>query len=303
MSDRSLRIYLLVRACGVQQINRATGNRLRHQLVDEDTGDVVEAADKARGYEVAKHDYLLIEDDDIEAVAIETSNTIDIDSFVPKDQIDQRFLDSPYYLVPNDKVGQDAFAVIRDAMKGKDMVAIGRVVMSKRERIMMLQPWGKGLIGTTLRYASEVRSAETYFADLPQIEVPAEMLALAEHILDSKRADFDPTLFQDRYEDALVSMIKSKQAGTLTTSTQPDFKDRNVVDLMAALKASLAATPTPAEKLKVKKPKVSEMDKKRARGQRDMLLPIAGSKAAKEATQATPSPAAKLKSTARKAAS
>ena len=260
---------------------------------------MVETADKARGYEIAKHDFLLIEDEDIEAVAIETSNTIDIDKFVPKDQIDQRFLDSPYYLVPNDKVGQDAFAVIRDAMRGKDMVAIGRVVLAKRERIMMLQPWGKGLIGTTLRYASEVRSADTYFADLPQVDVPADMLALAEHILDSKRADFDPSLFTDRYEDALVSMIKSKQAGTLTTSTQPDFKDRKIIDLMVALKASLEGTPKPADKLKVKK--VSAMDKKRAQGQRDMLLPIAGNKIANEAAKATPAPAIKLKNVARKA--
>ena len=284
-----------------KQINRQTGNRLRQQLVDEDTGDVVEAGDKARGYEIAKHDYILIEDEDIEAVAIETSHTIDIESFVPEDQVDQRFLDSPYYLVPNDKVGQDAFAVIREAMRGKDMVAIGRVVMAKRERIMMLQPWSNGLIGTTLRYASEVRDAETYFADLPKVEIPADMLALAEHIVESKRADFDPKLFADRYEDALVAMIKSKQAGTSTTSKQPEFKDRKVVDLMAALKASLASAPTPAEKLKVKKPKTSAMDKKRAEGQRDMLLPISGSKRAKEAAKATSAPSAKLKSVARKA--
>ena len=284
-----------------KQVNRQTGNRLRQQLVDENTGEVVETSDKARGYEVAKHDYLLIEDEEIEAVAIETSHTINIDSFVPKDQVDQRFLDSPYYLVPNDKVGQDAFAVIRDAMRGKEMVAIGRVVMAKRERIIMLQPWGKGLIGTSLRYANEVRDAGTYFDDLPEISVPADMLALAEHILDSKRADFDPTLFTDRYEDALVSMIKAKQAGTLGTSAKPDFKDRKVVDLMAALKASLAAAPTPAERLKVKKPKSSAMDKKRAEGQRDMLLPISGTKVAKEAAKATPPPATKLKNVVRKA--
>ena len=173
--------------------------------------------------------------------------------------------------------------------------------MAKRERIMMLQPWSNGLIGTTLRYASEVRDAETYFGDLPKVEIPADMLALAEHIVESKRADFDPKLFADRYEDALVSMIKSKQAGTLATSKQPESKDRKVIDLMAALKASLAAAPIPAEKLQVKKPKASAMDKKRAAGQRDMLLPIAGSKIAKEAAKATPAPTTKLKNAVRKA--
>ncbi len=140
-----------------KQVNRSTGNRLRQQLVDEETGDPVESADKARGFEVGKGDYLLVEDDELDAVAIESSHTIDIDSFVPESQIDPRYLDAPYYLVPNDKVGQDAFAVIRDAMRGKGMVAIGRVVLAKRERIMMLRAWDKGLLGTTLRYASEVR--------------------------------------------------------------------------------------------------------------------------------------------------
>ncbi len=209
-----------------KQVSRTTGNRLRQQLVDEETGDLVESADKARGFEVGKGDYLLIEDDELDAVAIESSHTIDIDSFVPEDQIDPRYLDAPYYLVPNDKVGQDAFAVIRDAMRGKGMVAIGRVVLAKRERIMMLRAWDKGLLGTTLRYASEVRDTTAYFGDLPDIQVAPDMLKLAEHILDSKRADFDPTLFRDRYEDALVTMIKAKQAGTRTTATQPEVRDQ-----------------------------------------------------------------------------
>ena len=150
-----------------KQINRQTGHRLKQQLVDEHTGDPVESADKARGYEVAKGDYMLVEDDELEAVAIESQHTIDIDRFVPRAQIDERYLDAPYYLVPNDKVGQDAFAVIRDAMRGKAMVALGRVVLAKRERVIMLQPWGKGLMGTTLRYAYEVREASSYFDELP----------------------------------------------------------------------------------------------------------------------------------------
>ena len=267
-----------------KQVNRSTGNRLRQQLVDEETGDLIESADKARGFEVGKGDYLLVEDDELDAVAIESSHTIDIDSFVPESQIDPRYLDAPYYLVPNDRVGQDAFAVIRNAMRGKGMVAIGRVVLAKRERVIMLRAWDKGLLGTTLRYTSEVRDTVAYFGELPDVQVPADMLKLAEHILDSKRADFDPTQFRDRYEDALVSMIKAKQAGTRTTATQPEVRDRKVVDLMAALRASLAnENGKPQDKISSKKPKpATAMDKKRAEGQRDMLLPISGAKVAKK---------------------
>ena len=127
-----------------RQINKATGHRLRQQLVDEETGDVVEAADKGRGYEVAKNTYLPVEDSDFDGIAVESNHTIDIDSFVPRAEIDERYCDSPYYLVPDDKAGQDAFAVIREAMRGKDMVALGRVVLAKRERVMMLQAWGQG---------------------------------------------------------------------------------------------------------------------------------------------------------------
>ncbi len=261
-----------------RQINKKTGNRLKQQLVDEETGSVVTAEDKGRGYEVAKHEYLPIEDADFEAIAIESSQTIDIDSFVPRAQIDERFLDSPYYLIPDDRVGQDAFAVIRDAMRDKGMVALGRIVLAKRERVLMLQPWDKGLLGTTLRYAYEVRDPASYFGDLPEVVVPKDMLSLAEHILDTKTADFDPSLFHDRYEEAVVAMLKTKQAG------QPAAKDKpakagggNVIDLMEALKRSLAGTPTPKEAVKLKKPRKS------LAGQREMLLPISGAKQAKEA--------------------
>ena len=257
-----------------RQINKKTGNRLKQQLVDEETGQVVAAEDKGRGFEVGKHEYMAVEDAEIEAVAIESSQTIDIDSFVPRAQIDERFLDSPYYLVPDDRVGQDAFAVIRDAMRGKAMVALGRVVLARRERVIMLQPWDKGLLGTTLRYAYEVRDPAPYFGDLPAVTVPKDMLALAEHILDSKAADFNPSLFHDRYEEAVVAMIKTKQAGAATPKGKPASDKGNVIDLMEALKRSIGgAASKPKDVLKVKKPR------KKAEGQREMLLPIAGSKA------------------------
>src|ERR1700684_4522341 len=170
-----------------RQVNKKTGNRLRQKLVDEVTGDMIEGSDKGRGYEYAKNSYLMVEDDELDAIAIESNHTIEIDSFVPRSEIDERYLDSPYYIAPNEPVGQEAFAVIREAMRGKDMVALGRVVLSKRERVIMLQPWQNGLLGTTLRYSYEVRDAKDYFYDIPDMKVKPELLALSQHILKTKK--------------------------------------------------------------------------------------------------------------------
>jgi DNA end-binding protein Ku len=171
-----------------RQVNKKTGNRLRQQLVDEVTREPVGSEDKGRGYEYSKGEYILVEDEELEAVQIESSHTIEIDSFVPREQIDERFLDSPYYILPNDKVGQDAFAVIRDAMRKKGMVALGRIVLAKRERVIMLQPWDSGVVGTTLRYTYEVRDTEEYFDEIPDVKVAPDMLKLAEHILETEPA-------------------------------------------------------------------------------------------------------------------
>jgi DNA end-binding protein Ku len=196
-----------------RQINKKTGNRLRQLLVDEVTREPVEGKNKGRGYEYSKHAYIPVDDDELGAIAIESSHTIEIDSFVPREQIDERYLDSPYYITPNDQAGQDAFAVIREAMRGKGMVALGRVVLAKRERVIMLEPWDKGLMGTTLRYPYEIREPKEYFDDIPNAKVEPDMLKLAEHILQSKAADFDPAQFVDHYEEAVVEMLKKKQAG------------------------------------------------------------------------------------------
>jgi DNA end-binding protein Ku len=161
------------------------------------TREPIEPGEKARGYEVGKNSYLLIEEDELDAVTIESNHTIDIDSFVPRSQIDERYLDSPYYLVPNEPVGQEAFAVIRDAMREKDMVALARIVLAKRERVVMLQPWDKGLVATTLRYPYEVRDTKEYFDELPDMKLPKDMMQLAQHILDSKAGDFEPDKFED----------------------------------------------------------------------------------------------------------
>ncbi|HEU0147370.1 MAG TPA: Ku protein [Bradyrhizobium sp.] len=278
-----------------RQINRKTGNRLRQQLIDDVTREPVEAGEKGRGYEVAKNQYILIEDDEIDTVAVESNHTIEIDSFVPRAQMDERYLDSPYYLVPDDRVGQEAFAVIRDAMRGKDMVALGRVVLAKRERVIMLQPWDKGLMGTTLRYAYEVRDTADLFSGITDMKIAKDMLALAEHILETKAGEFEPQNFHDRYEDAVVEMLRRKQAGMPAEVAKPAAPQGNVVSLMDALKKSLAAegtkAPATAASGKTKKP-----SRKKTEGQREMLLPIAGkgagrAEAAKPAAKAVPAKA------------
>ena len=264
-----------------RQISKKTGNRLRQQLIDDVTREPIEPDEKGRGFEVGKNQYLLIENDELEAVTIESNHTIEIDSFVPREQMDERYLDSPYYLVPNEPVGQEAFAVIRDAMRGKDMVALGRIVLAKRERVVMLQPWDKGLVGTTLRYPYEVRDTKDYFDDIPDMKLPKDMLQLAEHILETKAGDFEPEKFEDRYENAVVEMIQRKRAGIPVPTERIAAPAPNVVSLMDALKRSLATEEAKSSEraAKVKK------GKKRAAGQREMLLPIAGKGTAREAAK------------------
>lgn len=267
-----------------RQINKKTGNRLRQQLVDEVSREPVEAEDKGKGYEVAKNEFLLIEDDELEALEIESSHTIEIDRFVPGSQIDKRFYDNPYYIVPTDTVGQEAFAVIRDAMKGKGMVALGRVVLSKRERVVALEPYGKGLLGTTLRYAYEVRKPDELFNDIADIKVPNEMLKLAEHILETKEGDFEPEAFTDHYEEAVTALIRDKQAHVPIKKTKDVAAPRNVINLMEALRRSAQA-----EGRAQPKPKKG---KKRVDGQREMLLPILGKGEARETAKARRAPRA-----------
>jgi DNA end-binding protein Ku len=229
-----------------RQINKVTGNRLRQQLVDEETREPVPPEHKGRGYEIAKGQYLIVEDEELDAIEIESTHVIEIDRFVPRPQLDQRFLDTPYYVTPDRPVAQEAFAVIRDAMRGKAVVALGRLVLSKRERVMALEPYGKGLLGTTLRYPGEVRNATDYFDDLPELTVAPDMLTLAEHILDNKAGDFDPTSFRDRYEEALLANLKAKQAGAVQEQKPTFATPPRVINLMDALRRSIAEDKKPA---------------------------------------------------------
>ncbi len=182
------------------QINRKTGHRIKYAKVDADTGEEVAAEDIMKGYKVDTDTYIEVSKDELDDIALESTRTIEIDEFVPKSDIDNRYLIRPYYLVPDGKVGHDAFAVIRETIRGMNKVAIGRVVLTNREHIIALEPLDKGLIGTLLRYPYEVRSEKEYFDDVQDVKVTKDMLDLARHIVEQKSGSFEPDRFEDRYE-------------------------------------------------------------------------------------------------------
>jgi DNA end-binding protein Ku len=220
---------------------------IKRQFIDPAIGEPVEAEDQVKGYEVGRGSYVYVEDEELDAIKIESTHTIDIESFVPRDQVDQRYLEAPYYIAPEDKVAQEAFAVIRDAMREKGKAGVARVVISRRERMILLEPLGKGLLGTVLRYPYEVRAEDAYFEDIPDLRLPEEMRDLAAHIIERKAADFDPSKFEDRYENAVVALIRSKQTGQpmeLETAQPPS----NVINLIDALRRSIDAEQPAAAK-------------------------------------------------------
>ncbi len=219
-------------------INRQTGHRVHNQVVDAETGEPVEPEDRVKGYRAEGGKYVLIEEEDFERVALESTHTIDIEGFVPREEIDEIYLDESYYIAPEDEVSVEAFAVIREAMRKKNVVGLARVVLYRRERLLMLQPRGKGLMATALRFANEVRDKDKYFEDVPDVRISGEMLDLATHILNSKKEKFDPSEFEDRYETALVKMIKAKRAGKELPEA-PEPPATNVVNLMDALRQSI----------------------------------------------------------------
>ncbi len=222
--------------------------------------------------------------EELENVALESTRTIEIDEFVDRSKIDPRYLIRPYYLTPDGKVGHDAFAVIRETLCEMNKLAIGRVVLTNREHIIALEPIDKGLMGTLLRYPYEVRSADEYFDDIQDVKVTKDMLDLARHIVNQKAGHFEPDKFEDQYETALLDLINQKRAGKpITAKARP--RGENVVDLMDALRKSIgggAAAATEAPKKPAKKAR------KAAAGQKEMLMPIAGKKPAKEAAVKKP---------------
>jgi DNA end-binding protein Ku len=219
-------------------INKETGNRVKNEIVDSETGDPVPDEDRVKGYKVEGNQYILFDDEELDKVALESTHTIDIESFVPLKEVDRIYLDESFYLVPDDKVGQEAFAVIREAMREEGMVGLAKVVLYRRERLLMLQARGKGIVGTALRYNNEVREENAYFDEIPSIKVSKDMLELAVHIIKSKEGKFDPAQFEDRYENALADLIKAKRAGKRLPVAAP-ARPSNVINLMDALRKSV----------------------------------------------------------------
>ena len=263
------------------QINRKTGHRIKYAKVDADTGEEVAADDIMKGYKVDTDTYIEVTKDELDDIALDSTHTIEIDEFVPRTDIDSRYLIRPYYLVPDGKVGHDAFAVIRETIRSMDKVAIGRVVLTNREHIIALEPLESGLMGTLLRYPYEVRGESEYFDDIQDVKLTKDMLDLAKHIVEKKSGAFAPELFEDHYETALIDLINKKRSGAPIAAKATPKSGGNVINLMDALKKSLANEKDAAPATKVAKETAKETTKakkpkKRVEGQREMLLPISG---------------------------
>jgi DNA end-binding protein Ku len=222
------------------QINQDTGHRIKYKKVDAETEHEVPSEKIIKGYEVGKGQYIEVEPEELEAIAIESKRTIEIDEFVPKKEIDELYLNSPYYIVPDGEVGQQAFAVIREAIREEGMVALGRVVFTSREHVIALEPRDQGLLGITLRYPYEVRKQSDYFDEIPDEKLPKDMLELASHIVRSKAGHFRPEKFEDHYEDALKELLKKKQSGE-KIETPRERAPAKVVNVMDALRRSVQA--------------------------------------------------------------
>lgn len=234
-------LYTATRSSGdvhFHLINPKTNNRIRMVTTDPDTGPI-DRSDLVKGYEISKGEYVLLTDEEIRSVKLESTKTIEIERFVPESDIDRIYWDNPYYLAPAGKMAQEPFAVIRTAMEKAGQIALGRVVLSTRERILALEPRGKGVLAYTIRSDAEVRKPEEIFDDIADLKPDSQMVAIAEKIIEQQEEAFDPSVFVDRYEEALKGLIADKQKGR-KVSAVAEPEDTNVVDLMSALRASLS---------------------------------------------------------------
>jgi DNA end-binding protein Ku len=245
------------------QINKKTGNRIRYLKVDAESGEEVSNEDIIKGYQVDKDRYLEVTKDELENIALESTRTIEIDEFVPRKEIDDLYLVRPYYIVPDGKVGHDAYAVIRETIRSLDKVALARVVLTSREHVIALEARDKGLMGMLLRYPYEVRDQEEYFDGIEDVKITKDMLDLAKHIVDQKSGHFEPQKFEDHYETALQDLLSKKQKG-LPIVAAKKAAPSNVVNLMDALKASLSEGRTPAKARAEKPTKKATKPKRKA---------------------------------------
>lgn len=218
-------------------INPKTNNRIKMITTDPETGPI-ERSELVKGYEVSKGEYILLTQEEINSVKLESTKTIEIERFVPGDEIDRLYWDNPYFLAPDGKMAQEAFGVIRTAMEKSGQIALGRVVIGTRERILALEPRDKGILAYTIRTDAEVRKPDEIFDGISDKGADPAMISIAEKIIEQQEGPFDPSQFVDRYEDALKALIEDKKKGRKPAKVaQAD--DTNVVDLMAALRASL----------------------------------------------------------------
>src|SRR5436305_9764355 len=273
------------------KINKKTGHRIKYAKIDAETGEDVPNEEIVKGFKVDTDTYVEVSKEELEDVALESTRTIDINEFVPKADIDPRYLIRPYYICPDGKVGHDAFAVIRETIRMMNKVAIGTVVLTNREHIIALEPLEKGLMGTLLRYPYEVRNESEYFDGIQEVKVTKDMLDLAKHIVEKKSGSFEPEKFEDHYETALIDLINKKRSGIRIAPNPAPKSGGNVINLLGAVKRRLASEPTSAAPAKPKGKKQG----KRAQGQGEMLLPISGSgkRAAKQESKQEPKKAEK----------
>jgi DNA end-binding protein Ku len=247
------------------QINKKTGHRIRYLKVDAETGEEVASEDIIKGYKVDTDQYLEVTKDELENIALESTRTIEIDEFVPRSEIDDLYLVRPYYIVPDGKVGHDAYAVIRETIRSLDKVAVARVVLTNREHIIALEARDKGLMGMLLRYPYEVRDASEYFDDIQDVKITKDMLDLARHIVEQKSGHFEPARFEDHYESALTELLNKKQKGRPIVAAKKATPD-NVVNLMDALRASLKSSGKASPEAKPAKAPAKKTAKKRKAG-------------------------------------
>lgn len=228
-------------------LNRETQNRVVSHHVDSVTGKEVREEDEVKGYQRGEDEYIILEDDELENVALDSTKTIDISTFTPRDTIEWIWLDTPYYLSPNDPVGQEAFSVIRDAMESQDMVGISRLVITRRERAVMLEPRGKGIVLWTLRYGDEVRDEESYFEGIGDERADSDMMPLIQQLIKKQTQHWNPKMVIDPVQDRLLDIIANKKKA-LKKSSKTKVKapasapaPSNVINIMDALKKSVAA--------------------------------------------------------------
>jgi DNA end-binding protein Ku len=260
-------------------LNRKTGNRVKREFVDSETGDPVERDDQVKGYEIDNGQYIILEPDEVAAAVPESDKTLKIEAYIPCAQIDTTYFDKPYYLAP-DKMGTDAFVLLRDGMKKEKVAAIARTVLFRRMRTVLIRAQGKGLIANTLNFDYEVRSSEKAFDEIPELKIEGEMLELAEHIIGTKKGSFDASAFDDRYEAAVAELVKAKIEGRSLPKRKALVASKPS-DLLQALRESAGLG------VKVVEPKRAAANANKDAARQKPAKPVAKSKAASPPTRRT----------------